>query len=212
MKTSELIEAIAADAGTAPKRLTPAMWAALAAAVIGAGAVFWALLGPRPDFWAALETVRFPLKFVLTVALALAAGTLALRLARPGADAKAGRVALAAVAGLLAGAVAAELFAIPREFWMTRLVGTNWLICLVNIPILSSLPLAALLLAFRRGAPGSPTGLGAAAGLLAGAIGATFYAAHCVDDSPLFLATWYTIGVALVTLAGAAIGDRLLRW
>jgi hypothetical protein len=52
---------------------------------------------------------------------------------------------------------------------------------------------------------------GAVAGLIAGGIAATFYAAHCVDDSPLFVATWYTLALALVTLAGALAGRWVLR-
>ena len=32
--------------------------------------------------------------------------------------------------------------------------------------------------------------------VLAGGIAATLYAAHCTDDSPLFVATWYTIAIA----------------
>lgn len=212
MRTDELISAIAADAASAPRRLTPAVWTAIAVAVVGAAVVFWSLLGPRPDFWAAMDTMRFPFKLALVAGLTLAAGTFALRLARPGADPRAGRIALLAVAATLVAAIAAELVAVPREAWTTRLVGTNWAVCLVNIPILSALPLAVLLVAMRRGAPGSPAGLGAASGLFAGAIGATFYAFHCFDDSPLFVATWYSLAVGLVTLVGAAIGARLFKW
>jgi hypothetical protein len=53
---------------------------------------------------------------------------------------------------------------------------------------------------------------GAAAGLLAGGLGAVLYAIHCPDDSPLFVALWYVPAVALVVLAGAAAGSRVLRW
>jgi hypothetical protein len=37
------------------------------------------------------------------------------------------------------------------------------------------------------------------------------YAAHCTDDSPLFVATWYTLATALVTAIGALLGVRFLR-
>ncbi|NJL07877.1 MAG: DUF1109 domain-containing protein, partial [Methylacidiphilales bacterium] len=53
---------------------------------------------------------------------------------------------------------------------------------------------------------------GAVAGLAAGALAATLYAAHCPDDSPLFVASWYGLSIAFVTVAGAALGVRLLRW
>ena len=46
----------------------------------------------------------------------------------------------------------------------------------------------------------------------AGAVAATFYARHCTDDSPLFVGLWYVLARAIVTLAGALGGSRLLRW
>jgi hypothetical protein len=80
------------------------------------------------------------------------------------------------------------------------------------IPVLSLAPLAALLWALRRGAPLNPLRAGAIAGLIAGGIGAAWYASHCPDDSPLFVAVWYTIGISIATAIGAALGSRLLRW
>jgi hypothetical protein len=43
-------------------------------------------------------------------------------------------------------------------------------------------------------------------------LGATFYAAHCADDSPLFVATWYTLAALVVAALGAAIGSKVLRY
>jgi hypothetical protein len=40
----------------------------------------------------------------------------------------------------------------------------------------------------------------------------TLYALHCPDDSPLFVGIWYVLAAAIVTLAGALCGARLLRW
>ena len=57
----------------------------------------------------------------------------------------------------------------------------------------------------RYGATTRPGFAGAMAGLLAGGLAATFYAAHCPDDSPLFVATWYTIAIAAMALASALI-------
>ena len=80
------------------------------------------------------------------------------------------------------------------------------------IPILSLAPLAIFLAVLREGASTRPVSTGALAGLLAGGIGAFFYAAHCPDDSPLFVASWYTIAIAAVTGMGALGGARWLRW
>ena len=56
----------------------------------------------------------------------------------------------------------------------------------------------------------SPTG--AIAGLLSAGLAATLYASHCTDDSPLFVATWYTIAALVVAGLGAGIGARVLRY
>jgi hypothetical protein len=68
------------------------------------------------------------------------------------------------------------------------------------------------LLALRQAAPEHPAFAGAAAGLFAGAIGAACYATHCPDDSPLFVAAWYTLAIGFAAAIGAAAGRRLLRW
>jgi len=44
------------------------------------------------------------------------------------------------------------------------------------------------------------------------ALAAALYALHCTDDSPLFVATWYSLAIAGVTVLGWAVGSRLLRW
>jgi len=76
-----------------------------------------------------------------------------------------------------------------------------------------SMPLlAAALIGLRHGAPTRPAVSGAIAGLLSAGLAATLYASHCTDDSPLFVATWYTIATALVAAIGAAIGARVLRF
>jgi hypothetical protein len=95
---------------------------------------------------------------------------------------------------------------------MTRLVGNNSRVCLVAIPSLSLPLLAAALFGLRHGAPARPALAGAMAGLLSAGLAATLYAAHCSDDSPLFVATWYTLATALVTAIGALAGAKLLRF
>jgi hypothetical protein len=108
--------------------------------------------------------------------------------------------------------VAIELAVMPEASWEARLVGRNWIHCLMAIPALSIPILAGLLYVMRDGAPRSPTLAGAMAGLASAAIAATYYASNCTDDSPLFVATWYTLAVIIVTLAGAVVGRRLLQW
>jgi hypothetical protein len=212
MRTENLIEAISRDAA-APLPWLPGR---MAVALIAGGAVsyvvFTLALGIRPGIVAALATWRFPLK-VTVAALSLAAAYwAATRLARPETTARDVGLALAAAPVVLALAVAYELVTLPTAEWSARAIGTNARICLTAVPVLSIAPLAAMIAALRAGAPRSATLAGAVAGLIAGGAGATLYAMHCLDDSPLFVAIWYSLSVALVALAGAALGRRLLRW
>ena len=80
------------------------------------------------------------------------------------------------------------------------------------VPLMSLPLLAASLFGLRHGAPTRPAVAGAMAGLLSAGLAATLYASHCTDDSPLFVATWYSIGAALIAALGALIGSRVLRY
>ena len=53
---------------------------------------------------------------------------------------------------------------------------------------------------------------GAAAGLLAGAIGALVYALHCPEMEAPFLGVWYVAGMLIPAAAGALLGPIVLRW
>src|SRR5437879_11530362 len=101
---------------------------------------------------------------------------------------------------------------LPQQLPMiTRLVGNNSRLCRIAIPLMSLPLLAAALVGLRHGAPTRPAVAGAIAGLLSAGLAATLYASHCTDDSPLFVATWYTIATASVTAIGAGAGSRVLR-
>jgi hypothetical protein len=135
-----------------------------------------------------------------------------MRLARPGAPLGWWRWAWLATPLMLVVAVAVELAVIPPDSWAPRLIGVNARYCLMLIPLLSIAPLAGIVFALRQGAPTRPGLAGAVAGLAAGGIAATLYASHCTDDSPLFVATWYSLAIGIVALFGYVAGARWLRW
>lgn len=58
----------------------------------------------------------------------------------------------------------------------------------------------------------SPVAGQAIAGLVSAGVGALLYALSCPDDSPFFIATRYSLAIAIVTGATAYVGNRLLRW
>lgn len=212
MDTNDLIRALQADTGSRRVSLSSTWGIAAAIAALCAAAAFFILIGPRPDIAEAAGTVRFLFKFVVTVALATGAFALVTRMSRPGARLK-GALALVALApALLAIAVGIEFFAIPADQWSQRWIGSNSMVCLTFIPLIGIAPLAVFVAVLRYGAPTRPGAAGAVAGLLAGGIAAAFYAAHCPDDSPFFVATWYPLAIALLTACGFVLGRLFCRW
>jgi hypothetical protein len=211
VRTSNLINVLAQDA-TVRWRFGRILGLATACGAIAAGVLFFAGIGFRPDIAQAIGSVRFLFKFVLTLTLAASATRALLRVARPDIPLNRWGWMLAAAPILLAGAVIVELFVMPESTWAARLFGHNARFCLTLIPLLAIGPLACLLLALQQGAPARPGLAGAVAGLAASGIAATFYAANCTDDSPLFVAAWYPMATGIVALAGYLAGSRFLRW
>lgn len=212
MKTSQLIDALAADPKPRGVGLGVRFCLALALGAAASACLFMAIAGPRANFAISLQSLRFDLKFIDTIALTLPAALLCWRLLRP--DASLGGLGLVFLAPvlLLSSGVVGELTLVPQDLWETRLVGTNSVHCLTIVPLLSIAPLAALLFVMRAGAPQNPRLAGALAGLAAAGIAATLYAANCPDDSPLFVASWYPLATLIVVAVSALAGDRLLRW
>ena len=212
MDTNDLIRTLAADNDTHERSVGHLLLAALVLAVPVSTALFLTGLGVRSDVMTAMRNPLFDLKFMVTIALAAAAIAISLHLSRP--EASLGRWAwLLAMVGLLGIGMMGEMMMMPNRAPMaTRLVGSNSKVCLTAIPLLSLPLLAAALYALRRGAPSRPAVAGAFAGLLSAGMAATLYAAHCTDDSPMFVATWYSIAIAFVTAIGALVGSRVLKF
>jgi hypothetical protein len=175
-------------------------------------AMFLMELGVRPDVMTAMRNPFFDLKFLVTLALALPAIAIAVHLSRPEASTRGWAWLLLIPVGLLGIGIGGEMMMPQRLPMMTRLVGSNSRVCLTAIPLLSLPLLAAALIGLRRGAPARPAVAGAFAGLVSAGLAATLYASHCTDDSPLFVATWYSLATALVTAIGAWAGSKVLQF
>jgi hypothetical protein len=212
METDQLIRTLAADN---PHRARPVGFVlalALASAAPVSLAMFFAGLGFRPDVMTAMHNPFFDLKFVVTLALTISAMAISLHLSRPQASLQGWAWLLLIPAGLLVGGIAVEMMLPHRLPMMTRLVGSNSWICMIAIPLMSLPLLAAALIGLRHGASTQPALTGAIGGLLSAGLAATLYGSHCTDDSPLFVATWYTIAAAIVTAIGALVGSKVLRF
>ena len=212
MKTENFIAALVADGPSIETPIARKVALALGCGLALSAAIFFWQLGWRADIGEARGTLPFLFKFVATAALLIPAALLTAHLARPDATPGLWGWALLIAPLLLAAGSSADLIASPANAWIIKLVGTNAVACVTLIVLLSSAPFAALFLALSQGAPAKPGLAGTVAGIAAGALAATLYAMHCTDDSPLFVATWYTIGVGIIALAGSVLGERLLRW
>jgi hypothetical protein len=210
MKTEDLIRALVTDGSRPVPPIRRSLLMALFTGLV-VSALSFGVLHPRPDLARALLTAPFVFKLLIVVLLAGTAMVLLAETARPTPAPRRPWRLLIAPALLLVG-VLVELVRFPADQWPARLIGHNAVHCLSLIPLLSLPPLVCLFLALRRGAPLRPGLAGAAAGLVSGGAAATLYAITCPDDSPLFVATWYSIGIALVTGASAYAGARVLRW
>jgi len=212
MKTDDLIRALAAD--RAPAGPAPARALLLAAAGgLGVSVILFALwVGLRPGLGALVASLPFMLKPLEMLLLVAAAAAMVLRLVTPGQSPRAALLVAAAAPAIMVAALAVELAMVPRSEWLVRLAGVHWYVCVMNMVLLALPLLAAILFGLRYGAPTRPALAGAAAGLLSGALSASLYISHCPDDSPIFVAAWFTLAIAIVTGLGALAGARVLRW
>jgi hypothetical protein len=212
MDTDQLIRTLAADNAHRARPVGFALMLALLAAAPVSLLMFFTELGIRPDVMVAIRNPFFDLKFAVTLALAISAIAVSLHLSRPEASLRGFGWLLLAPVGILAAAIGGEMMTPQRVPMMTRMVGKNSWVCMTAIPVLSLPLLAGALIGLRHGAPSRPALAGALAGLLSAGLAATLYASHCTDDSPLFVAAWYTIAIALVTAIGALAGAKWLKY
>ena len=213
MKTDDLITMLSNGPDVAlAARPVRATALPLLGGLFASAALMLAILGVRPDLGLEATMPAFWLKLAFSLALAGAGGLAVKRLAAPGASARslplfiAGPVlALWAVAGVALWLAAPE--SRSDMFW-----GSTWRYCPLLIAVLS-LPLLAAALHILRGR--APTRLrlaGAAAGFAAGGAAAVVYCLHCPEMSPVFVGSWYLLGILIPTALGAALGPRALAW
>jgi hypothetical protein len=212
METDQLIRTLAADNAHRARPVGSVLALSLLLAAPVSIVIFLTELGVRPDVMTAMRNPLFDLKFAVTLALAISAVAISLHLSRPEASLRGWAWLLLIPIALVVAGIGGEMMMPQRPPMMTRLMGRNASTCLTSIPLMALPLLAAALFGLRHGAPTRPAVTGGIAGLLSAGLAATLYASHCTDDSPLFVATWYTIAAALVAAVGALAGPRVLRF
>ena len=213
MKTDDLVALLSTNPELVDRSsVVRTLCVALAVGTIVALGIMLVGLGVRTDLMTARALTFLLLKLAFTVGIVGVASMYLTRLARPGGERKTSAVLVAIPFGAIAVLSVISLGFAPSSHWDKMIVGDQWLECLLSIPIIAIVPFAATIFAVRRAAPTNLVRAGAVAGLIAGGVSAMAYALHCTDDSLPFVAVWYGGTIVLCTLAGAALGPRLLRW
>jgi len=213
MKTDALIAMlahgpVAVGAHAVARRLV----AAVAIGVALAFVAMLAMLHLRADLASAAHAPMFWLKFAVPLVVAALAVAAVRRLARP--EGRAGpAVAVGAVLlVVLAVRAVADVVAAPAAQRTALVLGKTALPCVVLVAVLALPLLATLFVALRSLAPTRLRAAGAAAGALAGGLGAAVYALHCNEMTLPFVAVWYVLGMAVPAALGALLGRRWLHW
>jgi hypothetical protein len=213
MKTDDLVALLSTNPEPVDRRLVVrTLHVALAAGTVVALGITLVGLGVRTDLMTARALIFLVVKLSFAVGIVSLALVYLTRLARPGAARRTLSISAAAPFAAIMMLAAINLGLAPSSHWNKMVMGDQWLECLLSIPIIAIVPFAVIIAAVRRAAPTNLARTGAVAGLVAGGVSAMAYAVHCADDSLPFVAIWYGGTIVLCTLAGAALGPRLLRW
>ena len=213
MKTDDLVEVLSARIEPADFRAVGRrIYMAVAAGSLLAFAVILVGFGPRTGLSTVGAWTFLFLKIAFASAIAGTAVTYLITLSRPGSALKHGTLVVLLPFLIIIALALISLGSAPASHWERMVAGDEWLECLASIPIIAIVPFALTMWAVRHAAPTDLRRAGALAGLVAGGISAVAYALHCTDDSLPFIAVWYGGTIVVCTLAGAALGPRLLRW
>lgn len=211
MNTDQLVDMLARNAGPAPRttaltRLIPAMlFGGLCSMLLS-----WWLIEPLPiEIFYSNATA---IKLSYAALLAVAACWLTARLARPIAHVTGARRWVVGTIAFMMLAAVLILTLTPANQRLEAIFGNTWLTCPWTLMSFSLPALAAILWAVRGLAPTQLAGAGGACGLLAGALGAMGYALVCPEQSSVFIAIWYTLGILLTAWIGRILGPIVLRW
>lgn len=216
MKTDELITTLSKHPPNNRTRFGPTVTVVIATIVALMVVLMLSLewLKPRPDFYSGLAAHNhvFLLKLVFTLGVVAGAVPIVRDLSVPGRRVGWGAVLTAVPFVVIMLLALRELAALPVDEWSHHLDYSLWFECLWQISALAVPALIILAFAVRRLAPTNLVRSGAYIGLLAGSMGALGYALHCHDDDIAFVAFAYTSAILEMTLIGAVMGQRALRW
>jgi hypothetical protein len=213
MPNEPLIDALAADLAPVRPRRTGRELLALA----GIGAVELTLVlllgGARPDIGVAMLLPSFWWKLLGLAALSAIGVVTAVRSFEPASSPRRGLLLLALAVGFVLAVGWAidggDAVAMPLA---ERLMWRHGVDCVFRMAVLSVPAIVALGLLMQRGAPTDRRASALAVGAASAAWGAFVFAFNCPSDDPLYIAFWYCLGCAVVTLIGRLALPAVTRW
>jgi len=211
MKTDDLIAFLAQDAGPAQGPAAEQVGGRLAIGMVTAFLMVL-YLGLNPSLRAFAATSPFTVKMVWLFVLLVFSAILVYRLIHPGRRMGGAPWGIGFALLAMAGLGLIQLLQAPPEQRTALWMGATWRVCAINIAFIALPMLAALLWTLRDMAPTQRTLAGAMSGVLAGALAAMLYSLHCPENSFAFYALWYSGGMGLSALVGAALSAWFLRW
>lgn len=213
MDDEQLIRALVRDHRPVARSALALRLAACAAVGLAAAiALVIHFTGLRPDLGPALGTFPFWMKWVYVGLLGSGALVAIEKVARPDTADLPWLWSLALPVGGIAALAVWQALRAPPGAWSMQWMGKSWDSCPTTIALLSVPVFISMIFAFRRFAPVRLRLAGFLAGLASGGLSAFAYALHCPETSAVFVAIWYSAGIAIPAAVGALLGPRLLRW
>lgn len=211
VKTDALIDELAESALPVRAQSVRSGRSALVAVAAATLAATVALLGIREDIVRFAPAPEVAISGGLMVLLAIAAGTGAVRIARPEVGARASGAPWALAALLVVSAAAlAGIAAQPAP--LAALGPTEGLRCLAVGLVAGLATIVSLTVWQRRGAPVRPDSAAWLAGLAGGAVGAVSVTIECPVDGLAHIGVWHIAAVPLSGLAARLALPPLIRW
>jgi len=211
-RTRALVQRLLDEAAPVRRLWTPAarlgLWLVVVATIAGAVAAI-GLMGVRSDLRVKLRDPVYLLEITAFALAGILMAASALQEAVPGYEARRPIRRVALGFGLVA-TLLWFLQPVHGELAVTKFITTG-IACAWRTVVLAALPLGALLIAIRRGAPLAPGRAGALAGGAAFLMAALLMRVDCPLDERLHLLVWHALPVAGGTALSALIGLAWLR-